>query len=80
MAADRREAVNLVLNQIFQDEPGITAAETLLEFARRSADGRNLRIKRQEAVDLLRGKWRYATKSTSGYHENGRAPSASTPR
>ena len=59
MAADRREAVSLVLNQIFQDEPGITAAETLLEFARRSADGRILRIKRQEAVDFLRGKGRY---------------------
>ena len=59
MAAHRREAVNLVLNQIFRDEPGITAADTLLEFARRSADGRNLRIKRQEAVDFLRGKGRY---------------------
>ena len=59
MAADRREAVTLVLQQIFRDEPGITAAETLLEFARRSADGRNLRIKREEAVDFLRGKGRY---------------------
>ena len=55
MAAERREAVNLVLNQLFRDEPGITSADILLEFARRSADGRNLRIKRQEAVDFLRG-------------------------
>ena len=59
MAAQRREAVNLVLNQSFSDEPGITSADTLLEFARRSADGRNLRIKRQDAVEFLRGKGRY---------------------
>ena len=59
MAAQRREAVSLVLNRIFSNKPGITSADTLLEFARRSADGRNLLIKRQEAADLLRGKGRY---------------------
>ena len=56
---ERREAVNLVLDQIFRDEPGITSADTLLEFSRRSADGRNLRIKRQEVIEFLRSKGRW---------------------
>ena len=54
MAADRREAVNLVLNQIFQDEPGITAAETLLEFARRNSIARHHRVSRKDAAEFLR--------------------------
>ena len=56
---ERREAVTLVMNQIFRDEPGITSADTLLEFTRRSVDGRHLRIKQQEVVDFLRSKGRW---------------------
>ena len=49
---ERREAVNLVLDQIFRDEPAISSADALLEFTRRSVDGRNFRIKRQEVIEL----------------------------
>jgi transposase InsO family protein len=46
------------LNQVFQDiydrEPAVTSADVLLEFARREADGRHWRPKRQDAADFLR--------------------------
>ena len=47
------------MGDLMEREPGITSVETLMEFARRSAAGRNLRLKRQEAVDFMRKQGRY---------------------
>ena len=47
------------MGDLMEREPGITSVETLMEFARRSSAGRNLRLKRQEAVDFMRKQGRY---------------------
>ena len=59
MAAAQREAVNALMGDIFKQEPGVTSVEALMELVRRTADGCNLRVKRQEAVDFMRGQGRH---------------------
>ena len=49
----RTALLGLVFNEIFAREPAITSADMLLEFAKRTARGRHLRVNRKDAADFL---------------------------
>ena len=53
MATDAGRTAALSLEEIFAREPAITSAEVLLEFAKRTARGRHLRVTRADAKSFL---------------------------
>ena len=54
MAADpRAPLIRQVFQEIVDQEPAVTSADVLLEFARRTREGRRLRITRADAAAFL---------------------------
>ena len=52
--AIRREALTDVFREIYEREPAFTAADVLLEFARRNPIARHHRVSRKDAAEFLR--------------------------
>ena len=51
--AGRTAALNLTFQEIYEQEPAITSADVLLEFAKRTLRGRHLRVSRADAKRFL---------------------------
>ena len=52
-------ALQAIFDDVMREQPAITSVDELMEFARRTADGRNFRPKRNDAVQFMQGIGRY---------------------